>query len=30
MFHVTAEGASEAEAEQLVGEYSDVVKELAR
>jgi mannose-1-phosphate guanylyltransferase/phosphomannomutase len=30
MFHVTAEGASNAEAEQLAGEYSDVVKSLAR
>ncbi|HLY67607.1 MAG TPA: nucleotidyl transferase, partial [Chloroflexota bacterium] len=29
MFHVTAEGDSHAKAEQLAGEYSDVVKSLA-
>jgi mannose-1-phosphate guanylyltransferase / phosphomannomutase len=29
MFHVTAEGASDGHAEQLVGEYSDIVKSLA-
>jgi mannose-1-phosphate guanylyltransferase/phosphomannomutase len=30
MFHVTAEGASDDHAEQLAGEYSEVVKSLAR
>jgi len=30
MFHVTAEGASDDRAEQLAGEYSEVVKSLAR
>ena len=30
MFHVTAEGATDEQAEQLAGEYSQVVKALAQ